>query len=149
MSKREDYITWNKYFMKIAKISAQRSKDPSTQVGACVVGSDNKIIGTGYNGMPRGCSDDKFPWSRPEKYLYVCHAELNAILNANNFNMLEGSRLYTTLMPCNECAKIIIQLGVKEIIYLDDKYHDTKEYTAAREMFDASNVDYKDYNTLE
>lgn len=145
MSKRENYISWSEYFMEIAKTSAKRSKDPNTQVGTCVVGEDMKIICTGYNGMPRGCNDDEFSWSSPEKYLYVCHAEQNALLNANNFNMLKGSTLYTTLFPCNECAKIIIQLGVHNIIYLDDKYHDSKECVAARKMFDAAGVVYTNY----
>jgi len=145
MTKRTDYISWNEYFMEIAKISAKRSKDPNTQVGTCVVDKDMKIICTGYNGMPRGCDDDEFPWTSPEKYLYVCHAEQNALLNANNFNMLKGATLYTTLFPCNECSKIIIQLGVSTIIYLDDKYHDTEGCIASRRMLDAAGVEYIKY----
>lgn len=143
MTKREDYITWGTYFMEIAKISSQRSKDPNTQVGAVVVGQNNKIIGTGYNGMPRGCSDDIFPWTRPDKHLYVCHAELNAILNANNFNMLEGSTLYSTLFPCNECSKIILQMGIKKVVYLEDKYAERDEFKASKIMFDAANIKYE------
>ena len=140
MSKRTTYIDWDTYFMKIAMISAERSKDPNTQVGACVVGEDNKILGMGYNGFPRGCSDDEFPWDKPDKYLYVCHAELNSLLNSNNLSMIKGSRLYTTLFPCNECAKVIIQLGVAEIIYLDDKYDGTPANLAAKRMFNAVGI---------
>lgn len=142
MAKRTDNISWSEYFMEIAKISAKRSKDPNTQVGTCVVGEDMKIIGTGYNGMPRGCNDDDFSWDRPEKYLYVVHAEQNALLNSNNFQMLKGSTLYTTLFPCNQCAKVIIQLGVHKVIYLEDKYHDSEECVASRKMFDATGVEY-------
>ena len=145
MSKRIDYISWDEYFMDIAILSAKRSKDPDTQVGACLISSDNKIIGVGYNGMPRGCSDDEFPWTRPDKHLYVCHAELNAILNANNFAMVNGSKLYCTLFPCNECAKIIIQLGVKNIIYHDDKYHDRDNYAASRRMLASAGIKYEEY----
>jgi dCMP deaminase len=140
-----EIISWNKYFMEIAKLSAKRSKDPNTKVGACLVGEDNKIIGIGYNGFPRGCSDEIYPWTKPEKYLYVCHAELNALLNANNYLMIKGSILYSTLFPCNECAKIIIQLGVKKIIYLSDQYHDTIQMKASREMLDSANISYEEY----
>ena len=134
--------------MKIAVISAQRSKDPNTQVGCCVVEKkNNKILGVGYNGLPRGCDDDSFPWESPDKYKYVVHAEMNALLNCNNFDMLEGAKLYTTLFPCNECAKIIIQLGVREIIYENDKYHDTSENEAARKMFDFVGIRYKQLAT--
>jgi len=129
-------ISWNTYFMEIAKISAKRSKDPNTQVGACIVGEDNKILGMGYNGFPRGCPDDKFPWTRPDKYLYVVHAEVNAILNSSK---VTGARLYSTLMPCNECAKIIIQAGIREVIYLENR-NDSQEYDAARRMFDSAGV---------
>ena len=125
--KRADYISWDEYFMGIAMLAARRSKDPNTQVGACIVSEDNIIISTGYNGMPKGCSDDEFPWDRKgeneaaTKYPYVVHAELNAILNANGRD-LRGSRVYVALFPCNECAKAIIQSGVKEVLYLSDKY---------------------------
>ena len=131
--------------MDIAIISSNRSKDPSTQVGACVVSKDNKILGVGYNGMPKGCSDDEFSWDRPEKHLYVCHAELNALLNANDFSQLNGATLYCTLFPCNECAKIIIQLGIKNIVYFSDKYHDRDEYIASRRMLDYVGIVYREY----
>ena len=142
--KRMDYITWDEYFMGIAMLAAKRSKDPSTQVGACIVSQDNIIISTGYNGMPKGCSDDEFPWSREgaeTKYPYVVHAELNAILNANGRD-LRGSRVYVALFPCNECAKAIIQSGVREVIYLSDKYADTMATMASKRMLDAAGVKY-------
>src|SRR6056300_395736 len=124
---RLNALSWDDYFMSIAFLSAMRSEDPSTQVGACIVNDENKIVGIGYNGFPRGCDDAKLPWSRTgntsldTKYPYVCHAEMNAILNKNEAN-ITGSRMYVALFPCNECAKLIIQSGIKEIIYLDDKY---------------------------
>ena len=142
--KRTDYISWDEYFMGIAMLAAKRSKDPSTQVGACIVSQDNIIVSTGYNGMPKGCSDDEFPWDRTgedTKYPYVVHAELNAILNANGRD-LRGSRLYVALFPCNECAKAIIQSGVREVVYLSDKYAGTKENTASKRMLDAAGVKY-------
>ena len=140
--KRTDYINWDEYFMGIAMLAAKRSKDPSTQVGACIVSQDNIIISTGYNGMPKGCSDDEFPWAREgeeTKYPYVVHAELNAILNANGRD-LRGSRIYVALFPCNECAKAIIQSGVKEVFYLSDKYKGTPTNLASRRMFHAAGV---------
>ena len=142
--KRTDYINWDEYFMGIAMLAARRSKDPSTQVGACIVSKDNIIISTGYNGMPQGCSDDEFPWDREgeeTKYPYVVHAELNAILNANGRD-LRGSRLFVALFPCNECAKAIIQSGVKEVIYLSDKYAHTPTTIASKRMLDAAGVRY-------
>ena len=142
--KRQDYISWDEYFMGIAMLAARRSKDPSTQVGACIVSPDNIIISTGYNGMPKGCSDDEFPWDRTgeeTKYPYVVHAELNAILNANGRD-LRGSRLYVALFPCNECAKAIIQSGVKEVVYLSDKYVGTPGNAASKRMLDAAGVKY-------
>ena len=142
--KRTDYISWDEYFMGIAMLAARRSKDPSTQVGACIVSQDNIIISTGYNGMPKGCSDDEFPWGRDgeqTKYPYVVHAELNAILNANGRD-LRGSRLYVALFPCNECAKAIIQSGVKEVVYLSDKYVGTPGNIASKRMLDAAGVKY-------
>ena len=144
--KRTDYISWNEYFMGVAMLAARRSKDPSTQVGACIVSEDNIIISTGYNGMPKGCSDDEFPWERTgeeneTKYPYVVHAELNAILNANGRD-LRGSRLYVALFPCNECAKAIIQSGVREVVYLSDKYKDTMGNLASKKMLDAAGVKY-------
>ena len=144
--KRTDYISWDEYFMGVAMLAARRSKDPSTQVGACIVSPENIIISTGYNGMPKGCSDDEFPWERSgaeneTKYPYVVHAELNAILNANGRD-LRGSRLYVALFPCNECAKAIIQSGVKEVVYLSDKYKDTMGNLASKKMLDAASVKY-------
>ena len=142
--KRTDYISWDEYFMGVAKLAARRSKDPSTQVGACIVSQDNIIISTGYNGMPKGCSDDEFPWAREgaeTKYPYVVHAELNAILNANGRD-LRGSRVYVALFPCNECAKAIIQSGVKEVVYLSDKYANTPGVQASKRMLDAAGVKY-------
>ncbi|MCD7756514.1 MAG: dCMP deaminase family protein [Firmicutes bacterium] len=147
--KRTDYISWDEYFMGIAILAAHRSKDPNTQVGACIVSPDNIIISTGYNGMPKGCSDDEFPWSRvgeDTKYPYVVHAELNAILNANGRD-LRGSRLYVALFPCNECAKAIIQCGVKEVLYLSDKYADSPETQASKRMLAAAGVKYTQMTT--
>ena len=144
--KRQDYISWDEYFMGVALLSAYRSKDPNTQVGACIVNSRNKIMSVGYNGLPLGCSDDEFPWEREgedydTKYPYVCHAELNAILNNDGGN-LEGCRIYVALFPCNECAKAIIQCGIKEIRYLSDKYADTVPVRASKRMLDAAGVRY-------
>ena len=146
--KRTDYISWDEYFMGIAMLAAKRSKDPSTQVGACIVSPDNIIISTGYNGMPKGCSDDEFPWGREgaeTKYPYVVHAELNAILNANGRD-LRGSRLYVALFPCNECAKAIIQSGVKEVLYLSDKYANTPSVQASKRMLTAAGVTFRQLN---
>uniref|UniRef100_A0A8C9SYK9 Deoxycytidylate deaminase n=1 Tax=Scleropages formosus TaxID=113540 RepID=A0A8C9SYK9_SCLFO len=146
--KREDYLEWPEYFMAVAFLSAQRSKDPSSQVGACIVNPENKIVGIGYNGMPNGCDDDLLPWSReaPDrldtKYPYVCHAELNAIMNKNSADV-KGCTMYVALFPCNECAKLIIQAGIKEVIYLSDKYHDTPEMTASRRLFNLVGITYR------
>lgn len=150
MSKRSDYISWDEYFMGIALLSAKRSKDPSTQVGACIVNKNNKIMSLGYNGFPQGCDDDEFPWNREStdddflntKYPYVCHAELNAILNNRSGN-LDECKIYVALFPCNECAKAIIQCGIKEVIYLSDKYADSPEVLASKRMFNASGVKLK------
>ena len=144
--KRKDYISWDDYFMGVALLAAERSKDPSTQVGACIVDSDKRILSTGYNGFPQGCSDDEFPWGREgseeqTKYQYVVHAELNAILNARG-KSLAGSTLYVGLFPCHECAKAIIQAGVSEVIYLSDKYHDTPSMAASRKMLSAAGVKF-------
>ena len=142
--KRTDYISWDEYFMGIAMLAARRSKDPSTQVGACIVSQDNIIISTGYNGMPKGCSDDEFPWEREgaeTKYPYVVHAELNAILNASGRD-LRGSRIYVALFPCNECAKAIIQSGIREVYYLSDKYANTDSTLASKRMLRAAGVKY-------
>ena len=144
MNKREDYISWDEYFMGVAMLSAARSKDPNTQVGACIVSQDNKILSMGYNGFPIGCSDDEFPWNRDgdpyeNKYFYTTHSELNAILNYRG-GSLEGSKLYVTLFPCNECAKAVIQSGIKTIIYADDKYADTPAVRASKRMLTAAGV---------
>lgn len=142
--KRTDYISWDEYFMGIAMLAAMRSKDPNTQVGACIVNKDNIIVSTGYNGMPKGCSDDEYPWERTgeaTKYPFVVHAELNAILNAAGRNV-RGSRIYVSLFPCNECAKAIIQSGIKEILYLSDKYVDSMATLASKKMLDSAGVKY-------
>lgn len=144
MAKREDYLSWDEYFMGIAMLSSYRSKDPSTQVGACIVNDKNRIMSVGYNGFPAGCSDDEFPWERQgdvydTKYAYVCHAELNAILN-NRGGTLDGCRIYVALFPCNECAKAIIQSGINEVVYLSDKYADTPTTRASKRMFEAAGV---------
>ena len=143
--KRKDYLSWDEYFMGVAKLAALRSKDPNTQVGACIVDSNNVILSTGYNGFPIGCSDDDFPWIRSAereedtKYPYVVHAELNAILNAGGKD-LRGSRIYVALFPCNECAKSIIQSGISEVVYLSDKYRDTPMTMASRRMLEMAGV---------
>lgn len=147
--KKQDYLKWDEYFMGIALLSTERSKDPSTSVGACIVSDDNKILSVGYNGMPIGCSDDEFPWEREggnldTKYFFVCHAEFNAILNYTGTNM-KGAKVYTTLFPCNECTKAIIQKGIHEIIYMSDKYAATDSVIAAKRMLDASGVKYRQY----
>lgn len=145
MPKREGYISWDEYFMGVSLLSAMRSKDPSTQVGACIVSDENKIMSVGYNGFPRGCSDDEFPWERAAensndtKYPFVCHAELNAILNAGGQD-LRGARIFVALFPCNECAKAIIQSGIKEVVYISDKYADTPGTIASKRMFNAAGV---------
>ena len=140
--KRQDYISWDEYFMGVALLAARRSKDPNTQVGACIVDASNVILTTGYNGFPQGCSDDEFPWDREgeiTKYPFVVHAELNAILNASG-KSLRGSRLYVALFPCNECAKAIIQAGVSEVVYLSDKYADTPATKASKMMLHTAGV---------
>ena len=148
--KRKDYITWDEYFMGVAYLASFRSKDPNSQVGACIVDNNNKILSMGYNGFPRGCSDDEFPWAREgdaldTKYLYVTHSELNAILNYRG-GSLEGAKLYVSLFPCNECAKAIIQSGIKTIVYDSDKYADTDSVIASKRMLDAAGVRYYRYN---
>ena len=151
---RKDYLNWEQYFMGIAKLSAMRSKDPSTQVGACIVGDDNRILAIGYNGCPNGFSDENFPWDREgeplnTKYLYVCHAEMNAILNyRGNRKDLENARVYVDLFPCNECAKLIIQSGIKEVIYLSDKYAKTDGVIASKRLFDTCGVKYTQMKPL-
>ena len=144
--KRQGYLSWDEYFMGVAMLSGMRSKDPHSQVGACIVSEDNKILSMGYNGFPKGCSDDEFPWGREgdpldTKYLYVTHSELNAILNYRG-GSLEGAKLYVSLFPCNECAKEVIQVGIKDIIYLDDKYARSNGVMAAKRMLDVCDVNY-------
>ncbi len=152
--KRQSYLSWDDYFICIAYLSAQRSKDPNTQVGACIVNSMKRIAGVGYNGMPTGCSDDILPWNRVStsnngegeetKYLYVCHAEANAILNKGAAD-IQGSTIYVDLFPCNECAKLIIQAGIKEVVYLRDTYHDDERCRASRIMFQMSGVTFRQH----
>lgn len=147
--KRTDYISWDEYFMGISLLSAQRSKDNHTQVGACIVSEENKILSVGYNGMPIGCNDDIMPWEREgdpldTKYPFVCHAELNAILNRGEVS-LKNARIYVSLFPCNECAKAIIQSGIKEVVYWQDKYADTHGVKASKKMFELAGVKIRQY----
>lgn len=153
MAKRSDFINWDEYFMGIALLSAQRSKDPNSQVGACIVSTDNKILSIGYNGFPTGCSDDEISWEREgtfaeTKYPYVCHAELNAILNYTG-STLRGSKIYVALFPCNECAKAIIQSGIKEVIYMSDKYANTDSVKISKKLFEMSKVKYSQYESRD
>ena len=146
---RKEYLNWDQYFMGVAKLSAMRSKDPSTQVGACIVSNDNRILSIGYNGTPNGFEDEVFPWDREgepldTKYLYVCHAEMNAIINYRGSRKeLENAKVYVDLFPCNECAKIIIQSGIKEVIYLSDKYAKQDSFIASKKLFDECGVKYR------
>ncbi len=147
--KRSDVLSWDEYFMAVALLSAGRSKDPNTQVGACVANKQNRIVGVGYNGFPRGCSDDELPWAREGAYLdtkypYVCHAEVNAILNSITRD-LSGCRIYVGLFPCNECTKVIIQAGISELIYLSDKYSHTDSVRAAKIMLDKAGIVYRQF----
>lgn len=150
MTKRKDYISWDEYFMGVAQLAGMRSKDPKTQVGACIVSQDNKILSMGYNGFPAGCSDEDFPWEREgeileTKYPFVTHGELNAILNYRG-GSLEGTKLYVSLFPCNECAKAIIQAGIRTVVYDSDKYAGTDLNKASKRMFDAAGVVYVPYS---
>ena len=148
--KRLDFLDWEEYFMGIAFLAARRSKDPVTQVGACIVNNENKIVGIGYNGLPIGCNDDIFPWSKEStndlenKYMYVCHAEVNAILNKNSIDV-NGCTMYVALFPCNECAKVIIQSRIKEVVYLSDKHADKPHTIGAKKMFQASGIKYRQF----
>lgn len=148
--KRTDYISWDEYFMAVAKLAGMRSKDPNSQVGSCIVSQDNKILSMGYNGFPKGCSDDEYPWSREEedplktKYLYVTHSELNAILNYRG-GSLEGSKIYVSMFPCNECAKAIIQSGIKTLIYEVNKYPDSAAVLASMRMLKSAGVEVIKY----
>lgn len=148
--KRTDYLSWDEYFMGVALLSAKRSKDPSTQVGACIVSPSHSILSVGYNGFPHGCSDDEFPWEREgsflnTKYPYVCHAELNAILNHPG-NSLRGAIIYVNHFPCNECTKAIIQAGLTEVVYLSDKLLNTEAAEASRRMFESAGVKWRKLN---
>lgn len=147
--KREDYLTWEEYFMGLAILSKERSKDPNTQVGACIVDNDKKIVSIGYNGAPTNFNDDILPWDREgdfinTKYAYVCHSELNAILNCQK--SVKGCTLYVTLFPCNECAKVIVQSGIKEIVYLSDKYNNTEGNIVSKKILDTCGIKYREYN---
>lgn len=144
-SKRSGYLEWSEYFMAVACLSAQRSKDPATQVGACIVNDENKIVGVGYNGMPNKCSDDVLPWVSSgdwlsTKYPYVCHAEMNAILNKNSSDV-KNCTMFVALFPCNECAKMIIQAGIKKIIYMADKYKEKEAYKASKELLKMARIE--------
>ena len=147
MAKREGYLCWDDYFMSVALLSGKRSKDPNTQVGACIVNKNNVIESIGYNGLPKGCSDDEFPWEKEgemlnTKYPFVVHAELNAILNAQGKD-LSGCKIYVALFPCNECAKAIIQSGISEVVYLSDKYSNTDSVKASKMMFKCAGVELR------
>ena len=147
--KRKDYISWDEYFMGVALLSGMRSKDPNTQVGACIVSPEHKILSMGYNGLPIGCSDDEFPWCREgdpleNKYFYTAHSELNAILNYRG-GSLDGATIYVTLFPCNECAKAIIQSGIKRVVYDSDKYEKTPSTIASKRMLNAAGVVLQKY----
>ena len=146
MAKSNSYISWDEYFMGVAILSSLRSKDPNTKVGACIVNEKNRIIGIGYNGLPYGCSDDIFPWERSgefldTKYPYVVHAEPNAILNSTT--SLDNATIYVTLFPCHECAKLIIQSGIKEIVYMSDKYDGTESDQASKMMLKSAGVTWR------
>lgn len=141
--KRKDYIDWDTYFMGVAKLSAMRSKDPNTQVGACIVNQKKRIVGIGYNGFPIGIDDDVYPWESDgdflnTKYPYVVHAEPNAILNATV--PLDNATLYVTLFPCHECAKLIIQSGIKEIVYVENKYQQESSVKASMRMLSDAGI---------
>lgn len=147
MAKREGYLCWDDYFMSVALLSGKRSKDPNTQVGACIVNKNKVIESIGYNGLPKGCSDDEFPWEKEgemlnTKYPFVVHAELNAILNAKGKD-LSGCKIYVALFPCNECAKAIIQSGISEVVYLSDKYSNTDSVKASKMMFKCAGVELR------
>lgn len=148
-----NHISWNEYFMGVALLSSKRSKDPATKVGACIVNEDKRIIGIGYNGFPRGCSDTIYPWQKTSpnqlenKYLYVVHAEANAILNAST--SCKNATLYVSLFPCNECAKLIIQSGIKKIIYMDDKNKDQDSVKASKRMFESAGITYEKMDKIK
>lgn len=147
MFERKDHLNWDEYFMGVAFLSAERSKDPNTQVGCCIVDSTNRILSVGYNGFPNGIPDAEFTWQREgedNKYFYTTHSELNAILNYRG-GSLEGAKMYVTLFPCNECAKAIIQSGIKSLVYASDKYKDTPSVMASKRMLSRAGVSYSEY----
>lgn len=149
---RKNVISWDNYFLSVAKLSGMRSKDPSTQVGACIVNEKKKIVGVGYNGMPYGCDDSEFPWGREgdfeeTKYPYVVHAELNAILNSTT--NLENCKIYVSLFPCNECAKAIVQSGIKEVIYDNDKYNGTSADNVSKRILTTAGVRLRKISPIE
>lgn len=149
--RRHDYISWDEYFMGLAVLSSMRSKDANTQVGACIVNTEQRIVGIGYNGLPYGCSDDDFPWEREGNYLdtkypYVVHAEANAILNSTT--KLNDCKIYVTHFPCNECAKLIIQSGIKEIIFMEDKHKDTDSNIASKRLLDAAGIQCRPFKKI-
>ncbi|MCH5165890.1 MAG: dCMP deaminase family protein [Clostridiales bacterium] len=146
------HISWDDYFMAVAILSSKRSKDDNTKVGCCIINKSKRIIGCGYNGMPNNCSDDEMNWNREgnginTKYFYVVHAEANAILNSDRKDLI-GASLYTTLFPCNECAKLIVQAGIREIIYLSDKYHGTDSNSASKLIFNKANIECREYSSI-
>ena len=148
---RTNFISWDECFMRMTQVIAERSKDPSTQVGAVIATTNNVVVGMGYNGFPRNVDNSQFPWGREGEYLdtkypYVVHAEANAIYNANA--RTESCKIYVKLFPCNECAKAIIQNGIREVIYENDKYHNEAPFIAARKMFDAAGVIYRNYISI-
>lgn len=148
----KNYINWEEYFMGVAVLSSKRSKDPNTKVGACITNPSKRIVGIGYNGFPQGCHDENFPWERDgsfldSKYPYVVHAEANAILNSTT--KLDNCSIYVSLFPCHECTKLIIQSGIKEIIYMDNKYEGTESDIAAKRMLNASGVRYRQIKKIE
>lgn len=149
-SKRTDYLIWWDYFMSLAYIASMRSKDPNTQVGACIVNEENRVVSLGYNGMPNGCSDDELPWARTAsnpmdvKYLYVCHAEMNAILNKNSHDC-KGCTIFVILFPCNECAKLIIQAGIRQVVYLKEKYSNDEKFMASKVLLQMAGVKIVQY----
>lgn len=155
MNERKDYLSWEEFFMGTAILASMRSKDPNTQVGACIVSADNRILSIGYNGAPNGFCDEKFPWGKgtnalESKRLFVCHAEKNARLNyRGDPKDLVGARLYVTLFPCNDCAQIVIQSGIKEVVYLSDKYADKDSFKASKIMFDECGVTYRQFDMKE
>lgn len=147
---RMNNISWDEYFMGVAMLSAMRSKDPSTQVGSCIVTEDKRIVGIGYNGAPKGFDDKDFPWARKGdflkvKYPFVVHAEANAIMNATT--NLKGCILYVALMPCNQCAQLIAQSGIKEVVYISDKYKDVDVFKAGKIILNKAGIKIRKFKS--